>query len=358
MAEDLDGGRGQYAGQIPQEIESWSRAVVHVEAARSRVPLQKLAVAAIPSLAELKRQARKLIAFAGSVGGDSRIVPQVYPALFIPTQNIAVGIAPGRTAGQIVNRQDELRVGVGDIPPEDANILAYAMIANNLLASSDKAAIVLRSPEVRSSNDAVMYYHPLLTEIEKEQAADDALESLKAMGPVGLVGIEYLRAAGVKFERTATGAAGVLVTDQTIFGGTGGGAGGAFGPGGQVGALGQQAGQAVNNQWDAIPMDLAIRRNPGDVLDLLGLPVGSSSIAKQRSRAAEAPIHFDILRAMRDHRAVIQNAASEISRLRVNMSGQIRGTQAPIHAPPTLAYADFGVPTTPGLVDLHLHQLT
>ena len=141
MAEDLDGARGQYAGQVPQEIESWTRAVAHVDAARSRVPLQKLAVAVIPSLAELKRQARKPIASAGSVGGDSRIVPQVYPAVYSQANGVVAGIAPGRTAAQMVNFQGPVRIGVGDIPPEDANTLAYAMLANNLLVSSDLAAM-------------------------------------------------------------------------------------------------------------------------------------------------------------------------------------------------------------------------
>ena len=91
-----------------------------------------------------------------------------------------------------------------------------------------------------------------------------------------------------------------------------------------------------------------VRRDIDRLLDLLGLPVGSSSVAKQRS---EPPVHFDILRAMRDHRAVAQNTASEISRLRVNMLEQIRETQTAINPPPVLplsAYAEYGVPTAPG----------
>ena len=70
MAEDLDTERGQYAGQSPQEIKSWTRAVTYVENAKSPVPLQKLTMVALPSLADLRQNARRPIAAAGSVGGE------------------------------------------------------------------------------------------------------------------------------------------------------------------------------------------------------------------------------------------------------------------------------------------------
>lgn len=120
MATDLDPDRGQYAGQVPEEIESWTRAVVHVEGARSRVPLQKLAVVQFPSLRELRRHARKSITSAGSVGGDSRIVPPLYPAVYFQAQGVAAGIAPGRTAGQLAGQNANIQIGVTNIPASDA----------------------------------------------------------------------------------------------------------------------------------------------------------------------------------------------------------------------------------------------
>ena len=115
-----------------------------------------------------------------------------------------------------------------NLQAKDAATLAYAMVANNLLPSSDLCALVLKDAAVRVSNDAMIYYRPELTENEKETAADKALESLKALGPIGLIGIEYLRCSGVEFQRGAAGAP-VMITDQTIFGG-GAQQGGAAGP--------------------------------------------------------------------------------------------------------------------------------
>eukprot|EP00438_Fugacium_kawagutii_P010953 Skav203670 [mRNA] locus=scaffold3418:124013:124945:+ [translate_table: standard] len=270
MASDLDPDRGQYAGQVPEEIESWTRAVVHIEGARSQIPLQKLAVVQLPSIAELRKSSRRAITSAGSVGGDARIVPPVYPAVYDRAQNVAYGIAPGRSAVSMLNRGANLQVGVNGIPPEDAGVLAYAMLSNNLLASSDLAGIALRSGEVRENNDSLIYYHPTLEDEEKEQAADDALESLKALGPIGMVGVEYLRTVGVEFERPAAGGALAVVTDQTIYGGGGGaGAAGAAAAGpaqqaaGQAGApglAGQGAPGAAGNHLDSVPADLTIRR--------------------------------------------------------------------------------------------------
>ena len=90
---------------------------------------------------------------------------------------------------------------------------------------------------------------------EKEDAADDALESLKTLGPIGMIGIEYMRNVGVEFARTATNMGGVLVTDQTIFGGN------------RDQELQPQPSTPAHwHQWDQILPDLTMRRRGGSTL--------------------------------------------------------------------------------------------